>query len=170
MYMIYNNIFTILSALQLYDYCLVIFLCSADVFPGEDEEELKQRLAVQYADLAQRLNNHINQSIKFSWSDMFELDAADGGHSRADAILFGHIAQALSHPSTTDLIKNQPLLLEYFQKLASNYFGNKSHSSIPDVWEVKTINYFIRCNSNRRIFIDIIGKAPRKSFPKYPYS
>lgn len=64
----------------------------------------------------------------------------------SDALLFGHIADALCFESTSEIIKKYNHLITFFTKIAKDYFFKPisiNNSNNNDIWMVNELLYNI---------------------------
>ena len=68
----------------------------------------------------------------------------------SDALLFGHLAEALRIPSTARLLRNRPHLLSFFESVFRDYFSTKlrqdQDSFTRDTWLVRIVIQFSLLN------------------------
>jgi hypothetical protein len=107
-------------------------------YEGSDQTELLARLDTIYTQLDTILLINSGHLIKTEKSN------PDGDfRSVSDSMLFGHLAEALSHKSVSLLLKKHSALTKFFQDILNIYFlaplENSNQSLQKLLWKVRTV-------------------------------
>jgi hypothetical protein len=138
---------------KLVDFQNSLNLAKIDEYPSFSELELLDRIDKQYkiidgmlrgfedqsftrAFQIRNTNNHPNNNDekivrKTSISDVFDVASSEDDRGIADALLFGHICEALSHPQLISRVSQHASLMSYFKVICCNYFCFKYSLSLP---------------------------------------
>jgi hypothetical protein len=114
-------------------------------FPGSNEQDLLQRLDVVYKSLELILKSNGGYLIKHgvlkrASGSKLSLMAEDAmRHGPADAVLFGHIAEALGNNDlvpVANILEKYPTIMSFFYKMLNDFFLNPDTASPPS-WQVR---------------------------------
>ncbi len=86
------------------------------------------------------LDKHPHSSISFCWpfiKDHFDyFEDHQETRNLSDALLFGYIARALTHPALGKRVSELDNLMKFFISIATSYFQNHDSSDENGTWKV----------------------------------
>lgn len=101
---------------------------------------IEDKIMEQFAEINKYLDKHPHHSISFCWPfvkdhiDYFS-DSKDV-RNLSDALLFGYIARAYTHPTLAKRISELENVMNYFISIGTSYFQNHDSLDEDGTWKV----------------------------------